>query len=155
MNGTSSMSTNSVWPYYTKGNLQTNAKKNVNEMGKDQFLHILMTQLKNQDPSKPLEDRDFIAQMAQFSSLEQMMNVGTEIKMLRQSLGLSSSLIGKQVSWNGIDEQSKQPTSKSGIVDAILIREGEQIAKIGNNEIPLGQIVKIETATTNVESGNP
>jgi flagellar basal-body rod modification protein FlgD len=149
------MSTNSVWPYYTKGNLQTNAKKNVNEMGKDQFLHILMTQLKNQDPSKPLEDRDFIAQMAQFSSLEQMMNVGTEIKMLRQSLGLSSSLIGKQVSWNGIDEQSKQHTSKSGIVDAILIREGEQIAKIGNNEIPLGQIVKIETATTNVESGNP
>lgn len=47
------------------------------EMGKDQFLNLLVTQLKYQDPLNPMDDKSFIAEMAQFSSLEQMQNLSS------------------------------------------------------------------------------
>ena len=46
-----------------------------NELGKDAFLRLLIAQLSNQDPLNPMDDREFIAQMAQFSALEQMQNM--------------------------------------------------------------------------------
>src|SRR5690606_3648148 len=62
-------------------------------LGKDSFLQLLVTQLANQDPTNPMEDREFIAQMAQFSSLEQMNNVASELRGLRLMFGMSSDLI--------------------------------------------------------------
>jgi flagellar basal-body rod modification protein FlgD len=59
------------------------------DMGKDQFLQLLVTQLQNQDPLKPMEDTQFIAQMAQFSSLEQMQNLvkATELQQATTMIG--------------------------------------------------------------------
>ncbi len=70
------------------------------EMGKDDFLKILVTQLANQDPTAPMEDKEFIAQMAQFTSLEQMTNMSKGFAELSDKLNLTSamSLIGKNVS---------------------------------------------------------
>ena len=82
-------------------------------LGKDDFLKILMTQLKNQDPSNPMQDREFIAQMAQFSTLEQMTNMNSSIEKLVQLQSQSSLIsfnefIGKTVTWHEIVE-SKDP----------------------------------------------
>jgi flagellar basal-body rod modification protein FlgD len=72
-------------------------------LGKDQFLKLLITQLKHQDPISPVEDKEFIAQLAQFSSLEQMQNLNTNLSdmMLAQqkltSLGQAMQMIGKEV----------------------------------------------------------
>ena len=53
---------------------KTEAKKN-DDLGKDAFLQLLVTQLKNQDPLDPQDNSSYIAELAQFSSLEQMTNV--------------------------------------------------------------------------------
>lgn len=69
------------------------------DLGKDEFLKILITQLTNQDPTEPMEDREFIAQMAQFSTLEQMTNLSSEFERLAGLLqsGQAVSVLGKTV----------------------------------------------------------
>ena len=81
-------------------NKQLNAQREVsNVLDKEDFLQILITQLTHQDPTQPMEDREFIAQMAQFSTLEQMMNMGEKISEVAGLIGRSQAyaLIGKTV----------------------------------------------------------
>ena len=68
-------------------------------LSKEDFLKILVTQLTHQDPTQPMEDREFIAQMAQFSALEQMQNLNKEFARVADLIALSqaTTLIGKTV----------------------------------------------------------
>lgn len=144
---TNPVSTKNMWPNYAKGNVSSK-NGNGQELGKDQFLSILITQLRHQDPLQPMQDREFIAQMAQFTSLEQLMNINTQLTAMSQSLGAASSLIGKQISWMFKPEDGSESVMKSGIVDSIIVREGVHYAKVGDSEVSLDQIVKIENAVT-------
>jgi flagellar basal-body rod modification protein FlgD len=63
------------------------------QLGRDDFLKILLTQLQNQDPTNPMEDKEFIAQMAQFSTLEQMTNMAQGFKDLSTVLN-STQVLG-------------------------------------------------------------
>ena len=56
---------------------ETKVPESNGELGRDDFMRLLITQLQNQDPLSPLEDKDFIAQLSQFSSLEQLMQVAS------------------------------------------------------------------------------
>lgn len=93
------------------------------EMGKDDFLLILVKQLSNQDPTAPVEDKQFIAQMAQFSSLEQMTNMAEGFNRLSEVIAASNSaaLIGREVTV--VDGEN----TVTGIVEEVKGREYPQV----------------------------
>ena len=75
---------------------------NTATIGKDQFMKLLLAQLKNQDPLSPMEGTDFAVQLAQFSSLEQLTNLNTELRsqgvnQVTMGYAQSVNMIGKEV----------------------------------------------------------
>lgn len=146
------MTAANIWPYYSKQNVQAAARQPTNELGKDQFLQILIMQLRNQDPMQPLQDQNFIAQMAQFSALEQTVNMSKELASLRQSAGLVSGLIGKSVEW--LDETGGKMERRSGIVEAIVRRDGIQYAKVGQYEVKIDELVTISERSESGENSS-
>lgn len=154
-----SISTRTVWPNYSTSNVQAAASKTSSDtLGKDQFLSILVTQLRNQDPMQPLQDKDFIAQMAQFTSVEQLMNMSTELTLMRQNIGSASSLIGKSIEWNEYDDAGEIVT-KSGVVDSIVSKDGVLYAAVGATEVALDYVTSIsetseETSETDSNSSD-
>lgn len=97
------------------------SKQKGSNLDKDSFMLLLVTQFKYQDPLNPMEDKEFIAQMAQFSSLEQLMNLNTSMEGLtsatnNQQMINATSYIGKQVTVSGnsigkvTDETTKEAT---------------------------------------------
>lgn len=98
MNATEKFQTQNAVDSFNK-TLTVNGRKTSNELGKDDFLKILIAQLSNQDPTNPLENTDFIAQMAQFSSLEQMTNMSQGFEKMTGLINSSEaqSMLGKTV----------------------------------------------------------
>lgn len=140
--------TNSVDSSLLLSNYQNQTKTTgSSSLGKDDFLKILMTQLQNQDPLNPMQDQDFISQMATFSSLEQMTNLNSSmdnfIKTAQQNQFMqASSMIGKTVTY--LNDQGNE---LSAIVKSVLFKDGTTSFQLdGDNQtsITSGQITKIE-----------
>ena len=100
------------------GSLDTSAN-----LGKDDFMKILIAQLTHQDPTEPMKDTEFIAQMAQFSTLEQMTNMTQDFGKLAGILSSSQALglLGKSVDIVDGD------TVVKGIVEEVSGREAPMV----------------------------
>ena len=87
-------------------------------LGKDDFLKLMVAQMKNQDPMNPADDKDNIAQMAQFSSLEQITNLANATQDLanRMSMTQNVGLLGHAVTYMNTDG-----TTATGTVDGLDI----------------------------------
>lgn len=91
-------------------------------LGKDEFLKILMVQLQNQDPTSPMEDKEFIAQMAQFSTLEQMSNMSSTLQKFvdaqhQNSLISYNQFIGKEVNWHKLEYSEGEENVQPGVLE--------------------------------------
>lgn len=107
-------------------------------LGKDSFLKLLVTELRHQDPTKPMEDKEFIAQMAQFSSLEQMSNLNKEMKNLVVSSKSSEAygILGKDI-------EAYDPVQKKtvrGSVNSVFYKGEEVMIGVGKEEVAMKNI---------------
>lgn len=116
-----------------------------NALGQDAFLKILVTQMKHQDPMEPLKDTEFIGQMAQFTSLEQLTNLNKTMTQFVNNQGSSSladyaHLIGTSVKWQSGTE------SGEGMVKALSSKNGELLAEFegSDKKVPIDSIIHIE-----------
>ncbi|MCR4939368.1 MAG: flagellar hook assembly protein FlgD [Treponemataceae bacterium] len=109
-------------------NTAENGRTVSSELGKDDFLTLLITQLSHQDPTNPMENTEFIAQMAQFSSLEQMTNMSSSFTRMANMLFSSEAAgtIGRTVELNVNGE------STTGIVEAATRGENPMVQVNGN-----------------------
>jgi flagellar basal-body rod modification protein FlgD len=131
-----------------------------NELGKDAFLKLLIAELSNQDPLNPMSDREFIAQMAQFSTLEQMTNMTKALEGLSSMEPYSAvNYVGKLVAF----DYTADDGTVSGIADVVVAvwfdsTDGAILETAKHGEIPLKKIdgvTILETVadTTTGESG--
>lgn len=105
------------------------------ELGKDDFLKLLLTQLSHQDPTNPVQDKDFIAQMAQFSTLEQMKNISSGIQRMESKQ--SYSVVGKIVS--GPDLVTGEDVT--GVAGAILFdNEGKTYVRVSGRMLDVSKL---------------
>ena len=127
------------------GEAQTTGTSNLD---RDAFMRLLVEQLKNQDPLEPKANEDFIAQLAQFSSLEEMQGVNENLvglAVLQQSNALmgqltdSSALIGKSVKF--IDPSTN--AEAYGPVASVKIQDGLAILRIDGQDIPLANVTEV------------
>jgi flagellar basal-body rod modification protein FlgD len=112
----------------------TTTRKANDALGKDDFLKLLVAQLQNQDPLAPMSDTEFIAQMAQFSSLEQMQNMNTMMQTTK-----ATSMIGSLVTWS-----NDKGEVLSGVVTGVQIVNGQPKLLIGDTQIDVDKITSVE-----------
>jgi flagellar basal-body rod modification protein FlgD len=116
----------------------TEARLPQRTLGQDDFLKLLVAQMTQQDPLNPKADIDFIAQMAQFSSLEQTRSMPRGMDVLQ-----ANSLLGRTVTLNDDGE------TVMGVVSAVHIEEGTPHIVVGGRSYELKQVLDIEQTAEN------
>lgn len=114
------------------------------QMGKDTFLKLMVTQLRNQDPMNPTDSTQFLAQTAQFTSLEKLEEVAQQSAQAfaaQMAFG-ASSLVGKQVTYTAEDG-----TETPGTVDAVKFTASGPVLSVGGVDVPVNSVVSVGATT--------
>ncbi len=104
-------------------------------LDKDAFMKLLLTQMQYQDPLNPMDDKAFLSQMAQFSSLEQLQNVAKTFSQQQ-----AYSMIGKGIYAEIYNEKEEEYEDITGIVDYVRQRSGETYVVVGSKEVPVSKV---------------
>ncbi len=117
-------------------------------LDRDAFMRLLVTQLQHQDPLEPLQNEEFVAQLANFSSLEQLETLNQNVvgmialnqsNALLSQLTQSSALIGKEVSW--LDPETN--TTSTGTVERVKILDGLAVLEVSGTDVPLAAVTEV------------
>ena len=153
---------------------QAQTKKDNTTLDKDAFLQLLVTQMRYQDPLDPQDNSEYVAQLAQFSALEQMTNVADTTSAISNLVnnidtsvlvGQLSGMIGKDIQWisdvTSTDADGKSVTTKQtyeGKVTGVSVTDGTPtvIASVNGKSmqvsvgeiIRVGQVAEAATSTT-------
>ncbi len=130
------MSVNSVGTNYTATTSSTKATGS-SELGKDEFLKLLVTQMKYQDPLSPMDNTEYVSQLAQFSTLEYMGNISTGISNME-----ALNMTGKYVTATTTDS-SGTVSQISGVVDSVKLKNGNAVLIVGGTEVSLEAVTDV------------
>ena len=128
------------------------------QLDKNAFMKLLVSQLQNQDPMSPVANEDFVAQLATFSSLEQLEGLNQNMiasialnqsNALLAQLTQSSALIGKSVNWEDFDTGAKH----SGTVESVKIVDGLAVLHIDGEDVLLASVTEIQGDTDTGDTG--
>ena len=124
---------------------QVSARIPKKQLGQDDFFQLLVTQLKHQDPMNPVADTEFIAQMAQFTSLEQTKGMKEDLGEMRRQTQFQQAigLIGKDVTL-----QPDDSTVVKGKVTGLEIKEGVPGIIVNGKLYQLEDVQNVQQATT-------
>ncbi|MHB8089761.1 MAG: flagellar hook assembly protein FlgD [Anaerolineaceae bacterium] len=124
-------------------NTTTTTTKDQTAIDNDDFMTLLFTQLKNQDPMKPMDSSEMMGQIATLNSLNALLAIKESITALNESQTLSyaSSLIGKTI--NAVPDTSDTSTIVTGVVTSMTTYNGETLVQIGDTDVELSTIVSI------------
>ena len=105
------------------------------------YLNLLITQLRYQNPLEPMDNNEMSMQLAQLSQLEQLENMSSTFQgvLLAEQTSQASGLLGKEVTFYLSDEKSQS----SGVVDGVDIYDGEVRLTVGNHTIDIGDVQTI------------
>lgn len=129
----------------TSNSTDTASNKNTGSLGKDEFLKLLVTQLQYQDPMKPMDDTQFIGQMAQFSALEQMQNLNAAFTATK-----AMNLVGKYITGTISDSDSTKEVS--GEVKSVKISGSKAYALVNGQEVSVDNITEIKNVDTKIST---
>lgn len=114
-------------------------------LGEDAFLKLLVAQLKYQDPLKPQDSSQFMAQTAQFTSLSKLTNIDTTNTAMLGAQGFlqAATLVGRNVTYTNADG-----TEATGIVASASFGSNGPTLRIGDKDVPIAEVTKIAPGTT-------
>ncbi|MGB6043884.1 MAG: flagellar hook capping FlgD N-terminal domain-containing protein [Pirellulales bacterium] len=106
------------------------------DLGRQDFLLLMVTQLRNQDPLNPVKQEDTLAQLAQFSTLEgvEKLNANFEDMLKLQQLSQGADLVGRNVVYRQSDEAAQL---SNGIVDAVIMENNQLMLSVNGDQVPL------------------
>ncbi len=118
----------------------TNALSGTQELGQQAFMQLLIQQLKFQDPLQPMEDKEFIAQLAQFSALDQTTQLNQQFSSMAQLFATTQalSLVGRNVDY--LDENG---TTVSGQVSAVSFSNGAAWLTVNDQEVSPANVSRV------------
>ena len=140
----------SIWSSTTTKSSKT-GKAN-DDLGKDDFMKLMLAQLQQQDPLKPMDDQAFIAQTAQFNALDEMTKLNTTLAAVldSQQLAEASGMIGKTVS--ATDKDGK---AIKGVVTAASVADGVAMVHLGTTKIALDKVTAVAADDGDLPAADP
>jgi flagellar basal-body rod modification protein FlgD len=128
---------------YTNSTTKNVAKSNLGDQ--DTFLKLLVAQLRYQDPSKPADSTQFLAQTAQFTQVEKLGQIADMIKS--QSLIGASALVGRTVTYLDTTDAATGP--QTGVVTTVKLNgASEPTLMVGGKEVQLSTVTEIQNTAT-------
>jgi len=122
------------------------------ELGREAFLQLLVAQLKYQDPSKPMDASEMIAQSAQLTMVDKLSDISKALasQAVTQQLTLAGSVVGKQITFT-----SPEGAKVSAIVNSVKFANGGLVLSTPDWDVPMSSVESIGTSTTTPASAAP